>query len=409
MPDQFPLAQVPLSGASTLNQSQPNFPALEAQAPQQRQGGGFGGKLLPERGLLANVLLAGLLGLGAGSQARSAGGALAAGGLAPFQFKLQQRARQQEEEAEASRQEQGQQRLDFEGRRVDVLESTDRRAQLASFLQATETIQRIANAPDKHDASVLQAVGQFLRNVPGDVFTAEEVKNFTPAQQAQFGKKPFFPLPDGKVLFPKDLKAILPSQDIDLLGGKFTLPSARPDQQHAILLDHLDTSSKKALLNAKGQDATDLGKDLAFDVIDDPRAKVNGVTFAPKAQLLLIEEGAKRGYNGETRAAAQNVLNGLFTGITTSQSPEALVPPKDLPPSDQDKSDIVRGQQGLVLGGLTEGNLAKLRQDNSALADHIQLDPNSPGKGKITITGSLSKEALETIRKLLLTSGITIE
>lgn len=406
MPDQFPLAQVPLSGAETLNQ--PDFPALgAAQAP--RQPGLFGGKLLPERGLLANILVAGLLGLAGGAGARTPGQALAGGVAAPFQFKLQQRARQQEEEAEASRREEAQSRLDLEGRRVDLLENEDQRKQLAAFLQSTETLQRIANAPDKHDAAVLQAVGQFLRNVPGDVFTAEEVKNFDPTQQAKFGKKAFFPLPDGKVLFPKDLKAILPSQEIELLGGKFTLPSARPDQQHAILLDHLATSSKKALLNAKGQDATDLGKDLAFDVIDDPRAKVNGVVFAPKAQRLLLEEGAKRGFNGEARAAAQNVLNSLITGITTSQSPEALVPPKDLPPSDQDKSAIVRGQKGLVLGGLTEGNLAKLRQDNSALADFIQLDPNNPGAGKINIEGPLSVEALERIRELLLTSGITIE
>ncbi len=407
MPDQFPLAQVPLQGADTLDQQAPA--ALGSRTLPAQQPSVFGGKLLPERGLLANVLLAGLLGLGAGAGARNPLEAVAAGGFAPFQFKLQQRARQREEEAEEERRGQAQERLNLEGRRVTELEKGGRRAELATFLQSTETIQRIAFASDKHDAAVLEATGQFLRNVPGDVFTDKEVKNFNPTQQAQFGKRAFFPLPGGKVLFPKDLKAILPSQEIDLLGGKFTLPTARADQQHAILLDHLDTSSKKALLNATGQDATDLGKDLAFDVIDDPRAKINGVTFAPKAQRLLIEEGAKRGYNGETRAAAQNVLNGLFTGITTSQSPEALVPPRDLPPSDQDKGDIVRGQQGLVLGGLTEGNLAKLRQDNSALADHIQLDPNNPGKGKINIQGPLSEEALETIRKLLLTSGIIIE
>ncbi|KKK83183.1 hypothetical protein LCGC14_2795930, partial [marine sediment metagenome] len=264
--------------------------------------------------------------------------------------------------------------------------------------------------PEKHDAAVLAATGQFLRNVPGDVFTAEEVNNFTPAQQAQFGKRPFFPLPGGKVLFPKDLKAILPSQEIDLLGGKFTLPSARPDQQHAILLDHLNTSSKLALQNATGIDAKELGQDLAAEVLGSPANIVQNSPFPSLVQNDFNAKARNRGLNGESIAAGQNVLNTTFTGITSAQAPGVLTPLLDLPSRAPDKAqDIARGRKGLVLSGLTEGVIAKLRTDNSALAAFIQLDPNKPGQGKLAIQGPLTVEALARIREILLESGVTVE
>ncbi len=290
------------------------------------------------------------------------------------------------------------------------MESQEDRAKAATFLQNIEQLQRISNAPEKHDVAVLAATGQFLRNVPGDVFTAEEVKNFTPAQQAEFGKRAFFPLPGGKVLFPKDLKAILPSQEIDLLGGKFTLPSARPDQQHAILLDHLDTSAKRALLNATGVDAKELGQDLAAEVLGSAANIVQNSPFPSLVLNDLFEKARKRGYNGETIAAALNVTNAAFAGLTSAQAPGVQTPLLDLPPGAPDQAqDIARGRKGLVLSGLTEGVIAKLREDNSALADFIQLDPNKPGQGKLAIQGPLTQEALARIREILLESGITVE
>ena len=118
----------------------------------------------------------------------------------------------------------------------------------------------------------------------------------------------------------------------------------------------------------------------------------------------------KRGLNGESIAAGQNILNTTFAGITSAQAPGVQTPlldlPSNAPPAAQ---DIARGRKGLVLSGLTEGVIAKLRADNSALADFIQLDPNKPGQGKLAIQGPLTVEALAIIREILLESGVTVE
>ena len=70
---------------------------------------------------------------------------------------------------------------------------------------------------------------------------------------------------------------------------------------------------------------------------------------------------------------------------------------------------LKKEQQFISGDGLTEGIIAKLREDNSALADFIQLDPNKPGQGKLAIQGPLTQEALTRIQEILLESGITVE
>jgi hypothetical protein len=92
-----------LAGAQTPPTQPPGLTISAGAEPLSQQPGVFGGKLLPERGLLANVLLAGLLGLGAGARAQNPLEAVAAGGFAPFQFKLQQRQREEQEEERAAR------------------------------------------------------------------------------------------------------------------------------------------------------------------------------------------------------------------------------------------------------------------------------------------------------------------
>jgi len=412
------LAQVPLSGAESLTLNQPDFPVLSAQAPQQ--GGGFGGKLLPERGLLANLLLAGLLGLSAGSQARGPGQALAAGGLAPLQFSLQQRARERQEADQDLQARQREEQISASqastveaGRRGDILESQEDRAKVASFLQAIEQLQRISVAPEKHNAEVLAATGQFIRNSGGQVFTAEQVKNLSPEDQEKFRKRGSFMLPGGQTLLFEDPNEILPTQRIErsaAAGGPFTLPAATAKQQHAILLSILDIGARQVTQNATGDDAKEIGQDLAAEVLGSSANIVQNSPFPSLVQNDFNAKARRRGINGESIAAGQNILNTTFAGITSAQAPGVQTPLLDLPPGAPDKAqDIARGRKGLVLSGLTEGVIAKLREDNSALADFIQLDPNKPGQGKLNIQGPLTEEALARIREILLESGITVE
>lgn len=412
----MPFAQVPLQGAETLNQ--PDFPALGVA--EQRRPSAFGGKLLPERGLLANVLLAGLLGLGAGAGARNPLEAAARGGLAPFQFKLGERARQRREEEQDLQARQREEQISASQaataeaeRRGGILESQEDRAKVASFLQNIEQLQRISNAPEKHDVEVLAATGQFIKNSGGQVFTAEQVKNLSPEDQEKFRKRGSFLLPGGQTLLFEDPNEILPAQRIErskAAGGPFTLPAAKAKQQHAILLSILDIAARQITQNATGNAAKELGQDLAAEVLGSPSNIVQNSPFPSLVLNDLFTKARKRGYNGETIAAALSVTNAAFAGLTSAQAPGVQTPLLDLPPGAPDKAqDIARGRKGLVLSGLAEGVIAKLRADNSALADFIQLDPNKPGQGKLNIQGPLTEEALARIREILLESGITVE
>ena len=406
-------AQHILEGAQTPATQPPGLTITAGAEPATQRPSPFGGKLLPERGLLANVLLAGLLGLGAGAQARGPGEALAAGGLAPFQFKLQQRQRQQQEALQEEQLQASRARTDVAERRTEVLESQEDRAKVATFLQNIEQLQRISFAPEKHDAEVLAATGQFIRNSGGQVFTAEQVKNLSPEDQEKFRKRGSFLLPGGQTLLFEDPNEILPTQRIErstAAGGPFTLPAAKAKQQHAILLSILDIGARQVLQNATGVDAKEIGQDLAAEVLGSTANIVQNSPFPSLVQNDFNAKARKRGLNGESIAAGQNVLNTTFAGFTAAQAPGVQTPlldlPSNAPPAAQ---DIARGRKGLVLSGLTEGVIAKLRADNSALADFIQLDPNKPGQGKLAIQGPLTVEALAIIREILLESGVTVE
>ncbi len=206
-----------LAGAQTPPTQPPGL-TISAGAEPATQQSGFGGKLLPERGLLANVLLAGLLGLGAGSQARSAGGALAAGGLAPFQFKLQQRQREQEEEARAARLEnlrgQTAARAASEVRQEDILEMAKVDA-VAKVIQRERDAQTFPLKIRALEAGITRDVAATLKSRG---YTESSVEEFDEAERK--GLPAITQILDSKIRFftIDDPDKVLPAYTISVKG-----------------------------------------------------------------------------------------------------------------------------------------------------------------------------------------------
>lgn len=322
MPDQFPLAQVPLQGAETLNQ--PDFPALGV-ANQQRQGG-FGGKLLPERGLLANVLLAGLLGLGAGSQARSAGGALAAGGLAPLQFQLQQRQREEAEELRRARLEQAQ----TQTRAAEAGILTDQqRADAAGINAAANALQaanareflptKIAEGQARLEANVSSALkAQGFRVVGVEDFDAGKEKGLPVRVEVIGGKMQLFIADD-----PNKMAPAFTIADPGRSDQPIKVPQAPKAIQAQIVTFELQR--RQRLDDQKVQGSADLRREqlnkkfnaLIEDGDDDP-SKISQLFNRRRGQGLYTAD--------EARAIGQLILQGFQIQETANRAPSNLPP-----------------------------------------------------------------------------------
>lgn len=326
MPDQFPLAQVPLSGAATLNQSQPNFPPLEAQAQQQGRPSVFGGKLLPERGLLANVLLAGLLGLGAGAGARNPLEAVAAGGFAPFQFKLQQRQREEEEEERRVRLEATQ----TQTRAVETGILTDKqRADAASVNAAANAVQaanareflptKIAAAQVALERSASEALkAQGFRVVGVDKFDAAKEKGL-PIRVEIIGEKM-------QLFIADDPNAMAPAFTIEDPGrsnNPIKVPQAPKAIQGQIVAaellrrQHQDDQTVQGSADLRREQLNKKFNALIEDGDDDP-AKISALFIRRRGQGLYTAD--------EARQIGQLLVQGFQIQETANRAPSNLPP-----------------------------------------------------------------------------------
>ena len=236
-------AQHILEGAQTPATQPPGLTITAGAEPATQRTSAFGGKLLPERGLLANVLLAGLLGLGAGAQARGPGAALAAGGLAPLQFKLQQRQREGEEEERAARLEnlrgQTEARAASELRQEDLLG-------MAKIDAAAKVIQR------ERDAQTFPLKIRALEaGITRDVFATLKSRGYTEVSPEEFdaaerkGLPAIIQIIDGKIRFLTivDPLKVLPAYTIPVKGfPPLRVPAAKSEDQDKILASELAKS-----------------------------------------------------------------------------------------------------------------------------------------------------------------------
>ena len=324
MPDQFPLAQVPLQGADTLDQQAPA--ALGSRTLPSQRPSVFGGKLLPERGLLANVLLAGLLGLGAGARAQNPLEAVAAGGFAPFQFKLQQRQREEEEE-------QNQARLaatQAQTRSIETGILTDKQRADAASVNAAANALQAANAREflptkiaaaqvaleRNASEALKAQG--FRVVSGDKFDAAKEKGLAVRVEI-IGEKmqlfiaddpnamaPAFEFkdpgrPDSPIKIPQAPKAI----QAQIVAGELQRRQREDDRTVQGSADH-----RREQLNKKFNA-------LIEDGDDDP-AKISQLFNRRRGQGLYTAE--------EARQIGQLILQGFQIQETANRAPSNLPP-----------------------------------------------------------------------------------
>jgi len=324
MPDQFPLAQVPLSGAATLNQNQPNFPVLEAQAP--RQPGGFGGKLLPERGLLANVLLAGLLGLGAGARAQNPLEAVAAGGFAPFRFKLQQRQREEEEEQNRARLAATQ----AQTRATEAGILTDQQRADAASINAAANAAQAANAREFLPTKIASAQVALERNA-SEAMKAQGFRVVSP-KQAEAGEAKGLPV---RVEIIGEKMLLFMADDPNAMAPAFEFKDpGRPDQpvkvpqapkaiQARIITAEL--LRRQRLDDQTVQGSADLRREqlnkkfnaLIEDGDDDP-AKISSLFIRRRGQGLYTAD--------EARAIGQLLVQGFQIQETANRAPSNLPP-----------------------------------------------------------------------------------
>jgi hypothetical protein len=320
MPDQFQLAQVPLSGAETLNQ--PDFPVLEAQAP--RQPGVFGGKLLPERGLLANILVAGLLGLSAGAGARTPGQALAGGVAAPFQFRIQQRQRQQQEELQQAELE------DIRGRTAARATTELRQGDLLEIakMNATRDEIRFQQEQDTFPLKIQNMYAQLSRNV-AQTLKAQGYKVSSPEEfdaAKEKGLPAITKIVDGKIQFftIDDPNKVLPAYAVKVPGQPdIKVPSAPSRTQDAVLATELKKSFERFKATIKSD--PDLRREqlnnkfnaLIEDGDNDP-AKISSLFIRRRGQGLYTAD--------EARAIGQLLLQGFQIQETAARAPFNLPP-----------------------------------------------------------------------------------
>ncbi len=319
-------AQHILEGAQTPATQPPGLTISAGAEPVTQRTSAFGGKLLPERGLLANVLLAGLLGLGAGSQARSAGGALAAGGLAPLQFKLQQRQREEEEELRRARLEQAQ----TQTRATEAGILTDKqRADAASVNAAANAVQaanareflptKIAAAQvalERNASEALRAQG--FRVVGPDEFDAGKEKGL-PVRVEIVGEKM-------QLFIADDPNAMAPAFEFKDPGRPdkpIKVPQAPKAIQGQVVAGEL--LRRQRLDDQTVQGSADLRREqlnkkfnaLIEDGDDDP-AKISQLFNRRRGQGLYTAD--------EARAIGQLILQGFQIQETANRAPSNLPP-----------------------------------------------------------------------------------